>query len=727
MFLIINIVHTMKNILLRNVFSAFIALSFCVYAQLPDSSQSAAKPDSAKILDKMVVTASRTKRLLSETPASASIITKNTISSSPANAIEDLLITQTGIQAKRSAGIGEGIPSDIIIRGIPGALASPRTLILVDGIPTNVSGTPFLIVNEVPLDAIERIEIVRGPYSSLYGANAFGGVVNILTQEGNGKFHGNFTSETSYPFTVADRYFSENESASEALKKSGGISLWGVNGTGSGGSDKAGYLVSGGYRTIGNYLLRDYAEVKDPKNPDTTCHKKADNYGYTDYRLFGKAKYYPSENSELSLNVRYFNSDLGVGKTKNIIPDSQDIITKGEKILVGPQAKVTVSDWFTVHASGFFRHVTGEFWNEGKDSAMTPIRTYWKSQTNDWQIESQGFLFLGSGNTVTTGVEFLRNSADFGATVDPATGQTVPNSFPAQKAIVNGAGYVQDEWKPFEGLNIVPVARLDYHSVFGGAFSPKLGVSYKPLDFFRVRASAGRSFRAPSLAELYLPDLQINPSFLLKANPGLKPEYIWGFDGGIDVKAHENVTITLGGFYNTMDNLISQAVAQDSSTTWVTHRNVTSAWSRGMEMEASWKALSWLTAAGHATLENSLDKTYNVPLDYVPDLLFGCSAIAKRNFKGARIEGQAVFNYVGARSYLDFTGLSSSPQGTWGLAHVSMPQHPYGTVDLSCKVTLSKGLWFALTAQNVLNAEYEEAGGTFAPGRLALIKVGLDF
>jgi len=58
---------------------------------------------------------------------------------------------------------------------------------LVDGIPTNLSGAPFLIMNEVPLDAIERVEIVRGPFSSLYGANAFGGVINIITREASGK------------------------------------------------------------------------------------------------------------------------------------------------------------------------------------------------------------------------------------------------------------------------------------------------------------------------------------------------------------------------------------------------------------------------------------------------------------------------------------------------------------------------------------------------------------
>jgi outer membrane cobalamin receptor len=695
----------------------------CAFAAAADS---LAHSDSVQNLDKIVVTASRTKRLLSETPASASVITKSAIAASAARSIEDLLITQTGIQAKRSAGIGEGVPSDIIIRGIPGALASTRTLVLVDGIPTNASGTPFLIVNELPMDAIERIEIVRGPYSSLYGANAFGGVVNILTREGQGKFNGSVNSETGYPFTVLDQYFSENASMSNSLRKAGGLTLWSVNATGGAGNDKAGYLFSTGYRTIGNYLLRDYAIAQDG---DSTYRISAANHGYTDFRLFGKSKYYPSENSELSLNLRYFNSDLGFGKTKNILPDSMNIVTKGDKILIGPQAKIIFSDRFTLHAGGFYRHVTGEFWNEGTDSSLTPVQTYWKSQTNDWQIESQGFLSLNTHNVVTAGVELLRNSARFGATVDPATGIAVPNSFPANKSIINGAGYIQDELKAFDCLNIVPVARLDYQTEFGSAFSPKLGVSYKPIDRLRLRASAGRSFRAPSLAELYLPDLQVNPYFLLKANPGLKPEYIWGFDGGVDIKANEGLGFTVGAFFNSMDNLITQMVVLGSTGNYITHRNVTAAWSKGIEAEINWLPLSWLKASGHGTVEDSKDNTYNVPLDYVPTYLFGCAATATFKAAAMNVEGQIGFNYVGKRSYLDFVNASlrSTPQGDWMLDVPQMPLSSYGTMDLSCKVTTVSKAWFAVAVQNLFNVVYNESPGTLAPGRFATMKIGLDF
>ncbi len=711
----------------KTLFRFFFVYAFsvlCAHAAGPDS---LFHFDSVQNLDKIVVTASRTKRLLSETPASASVITKSAIAASAARSIEDLLITQTGIQAQRSAGIGEGIPSDIIIRGIPGALASTRTLVLVDGIPTNASGTPFLIVNELPMDAIERIEIVRGPYSSLYGANAFGGVVNILTREGQGKFQGSINSETGYPFTVLDQYFSQNASLSNSLRKAGGLSLWSVNATGGAGNDKAGYLISTGYRTIGNYLLRDYAIVK---NPDTTYHISADNHDYKDFRFFGKTKYYPSSNSEVSLNVRYFNSDLGFGKTKNILPDSMDIITKGEKVLIGPQVKITFSDRFTLHASGFYRHVTGEFWNEGTDASLNWVPTYWKSQTNDWQIESQGFLTLNSDNVVTTGVELLRNSANFGATIDPETKALMPNSFPANKSIVNGAGYIQDEVKVFDCLNIIPVARLDYQSEFGSAFSPKLGVSYKPIDRVRLRASAGRSFRAPSLAELYLPDLQVNPYFLLKANSGLKPEYISGFDGGFDITANKELGLTIGAFYNSMDHLISQMVLLGTTGNYITHRNVTAAWSKGIEAEINWAPLSWLKASVHGTIEDSKDKTYNVPLDYVPTYLFGCMTTSMLKAATMKMEGQIGFNYVGARSFLDFEHtkrLLSTPQGEYVLDVPQVHLSSYGTLDLSCKVTTVSKVWFAVAVQNLLNMEYNESPGTLAPGRFATIKIGLDF
>lgn len=705
------------------VYSFFTLYAAALYAADQDTAK--ARADSVVELDKIVVTATRTARLVAETPASVDIITKKTISASPAKTIEDLLITQTGVQARRTAAIGEGIPSDIIIRGIPGALAASRTLILVDGIPTNASGTPFLIVNEVPLEAIERIEIVRGPYSSLYGANAFGGVVNILTREGLGKIHGGVTFETAYPFTLLDQYYSADLPMSDAVRKAGTLTYWNVNGTGNGGTDRIGFLLSTGYRTIGNYLLRNYAIAK---NGEKINNKKPDNHDYADFRVFGKSRFRITENSDVFLHVRYFNSSLGFGKTKNIIPDSLDIETRGEKILVGPQVRISVSKNVVLRAGAFYRNVTGEFWNEGTDSAKKPVQSYWKSQTSDWQIESQGIITLGTHNVVTTGLEFLRNHVDFGATVDPATGKILPNSFSIAQRIINGAGFIQDEIKLFDRLNIVPVIRLDYHSEFGSAFSPKLGISYKIIEQLRFRTSAGRSFRAPSLAELYMPDLTIKPDFVLRSNPGIKPEYIWGADAGFDIAPVKSLTLKTGAYYNAMKDLISQTVVSDTTGMYISHRNISRAWSAGFEGEIEWNPLQWLNVSTRGTIQKSRDSTYKTPLDYVPRYTLGFGLRASHKIGTVKLEGQAGFNYVGAREYQDFTKAEVliTNSGT-KLKPMSIHLGAYNTTDLSVRVFLPRYVWLLLAAQNIFDEVYEESSGTLGPGRFASLKIGADF
>jgi len=128
-------------------------------------------------LDEVVVTATRTERLRSQTPVSVTVIPSQEIAASPAVNLDDVLRTQTGIGVKRVVGVASGIPAMISIRGVPSA---NRTLILVDGMPLNSSGTGFLSLNEIPIGAVERVEIVRGPFSSLYGANAFSGAINVI-------------------------------------------------------------------------------------------------------------------------------------------------------------------------------------------------------------------------------------------------------------------------------------------------------------------------------------------------------------------------------------------------------------------------------------------------------------------------------------------------------------------------------------------------------------------
>ncbi|HMA63781.1 MAG: TonB-dependent receptor, partial [Fibrobacterota bacterium] len=227
----------------------------CLLTQGTLYSQSDSTSDSSlQRLDRVIVSATKSSRKISESAASVVVITRKEIQASAAKNIDDVLQYASGVQVKRSVGMGEGVPSDIVLRGIPGALAAARVLILVDGIPTNVAGTPFLIVNEIPLDAIQRIEIVKGPFSSLYGANALGGVINIITIQGDGKPTFTVSGETSYPFTILDNAKGDNPDLWDDVNVE---TYWNASVQSSGKIGKYDYLVSAGARTIGNYFLND--------------------------------------------------------------------------------------------------------------------------------------------------------------------------------------------------------------------------------------------------------------------------------------------------------------------------------------------------------------------------------------------------------------------------------------------------------------------------------------
>jgi outer membrane receptor protein involved in Fe transport len=269
---------------------------------------------------------------------------------------------------------------------------------------------------------------------------------------------------------------------------------------------------------------------------------------------------------------------------------------------------------------------------------------------------------------------------------------------------------------------------MDFHSSFGSALSPKLGINYKILDRLRFRTSIGRSFRAPSLAELYMPNITINPDFVLKCNPDLKPEYLAGMDGGFEALLWKTLTIKIDVYYNKMQNLISQAVVLDASGAFVTHRNISSAWSDGIEPELQWRPVPWFRVSANGSIQNSLDETYQSKLDYVPDYTFGCRTGFSPRIYAISSNFTLGYRQVGPRRYLDFTKaiLRMMPDGQLQLRPLLISLDPYHAIDFSMKFTVAR-YSLSLTAQNILNATWEESGGTLAPGRFAAMKLGISF
>ena len=156
-------------------------LSLALLAALP-SSATAQPREAATALDSVLVTATRTAIPLSQSIAPAQVITRGEIDSSQSASLQELLQGRAGINLTNTGGPGK--QTSLFLRGTN----SSHTLVLVDGVRINTADFGLAMLQDLPLSQIERVEIVRGPQSSLYGADAIGGVVQIFTRRNQGGF-----------------------------------------------------------------------------------------------------------------------------------------------------------------------------------------------------------------------------------------------------------------------------------------------------------------------------------------------------------------------------------------------------------------------------------------------------------------------------------------------------------------------------------------------------------
>jgi outer membrane cobalamin receptor len=655
----------------------------------------------------MVITATRTPRSIKETPAVVTVITKEQIEASPAKTISDILLYEPGIVVQRPSGMAEGVPAGINIRGVPSALVATRTLILMDGIPVNATGTPFLIINEIPLDAIDRIEVVRGPYSNLYGANALGGVINVITKNAAQGFHGDV-------YGGAGNYLYREAGATSSLA-----------------TGRFSYYVNFGARGIGNIFGFDSIYHR---NYDQIHYRSSENYGYSEERCMGKFGYSPDSRTTITLHTRYFNSDLGYGKTAHTNP-LVDRNTEGNKFLVGPELKMNVSDGIDVKLGGFFRTLNGKFYNEGytADTPHVAVPSVWGATSNDGQANGQVTLRLIEHNSITAGFEILDNAIDFGANVNSITGETLLGAYGVKKSIYNLGFYLQDEVKYFDRLVVVGGMRIDDHSIFGSAYCPKIGASFKLTDYLRLRSSVGRAFRAPNLTELFMPSLMLELGKVIAPNPALKPEYVWTVDGGFECDLTKWVTFHADGFYNSMDNLISPMLVNVFSTpdvpegATVTQVNIDKALSAGMESGATLKLRQWLSVFANYTYTWSEDEKTKMALDFIPTHTVNGGVCVRIAFSTFLFEATIDEQWTSPRTYLDIESWMVS--GNEPSLSTRKPLYPssYSRTDASVRLWYKKHLWLGIDALNLFNAEIEESGGTLAPGRLYSGRIGYTF
>ena len=440
------------------------------------------------LLGEVVVTGTRTPKLLKDVPIQTRVITAEDIKKANATHIGDLLQSELpGIEFSYS--MNQQV--NLNMQGFGGN----AVLFLVDG--ERVAGETLdnIDYNRLNLDNVERIEIVKGAVSSLYGSNAVGGVVNLISKE---------TKQGSWNANV-NSYFAAH--------------------------DEQRY---GGSFNIHKGKFQNTFNVQHHKTGEINLKKEGDYdkiYGNKTWNVKDRLVYTPFKDLKLTGKMGYF------FRERNSKPDVKD---RYRGVNGGLKGNYRLSENDDIELSYIFdQYDKSDF---GLKSGLD-IRDYSNVQHTLHTLYNRTF----GKNILTLGADYMKDylmSYQFtdGGSHDQYTTDV----------------FAQFDWNISEKVNLISGVRYDFFSEADiHHVSPSVGVRYKATDNCTVRGSYAGGFRAPTLKEMYM-DFYMGNIFMIYGNPDLKPESSHNFSLSAEyLKKNYNLTVT--GFYNVVDNRITTA------------------------------------------------------------------------------------------------------------------------------------------------------------------------
>ncbi|GBE10779.1 colicin I receptor precursor [bacterium BMS3Abin12] len=585
------------------VFIALLSMVSRVHAEAPDESDLARAYGGAEF----VTVATGARQPLARAPAVATVITARDIREIGATNLAQVLETVPGIHASVS---GPGYNPIFMIRGIYSDF-NPEVLMLVNGIPiTNLFlGNRSQAWGGMPVEDISRIEVIRGPGSALYGADAFAGVINIVTKTadeirgtrigmrgggfgtyGGWILHGGNYHDTKVAFalqarttdgfhgtvdqdaqTALDRLFGTQASLAPGSVNTGGRRLdarldlarghWRFRtgyqgrfgyGTGAGGSFALDPVGSGGGHRF---------------NADLTYHTLDLN-----------------PNWDLKARLSYF--DVATKTDLVLFPPGAFGGTFSNGVIGNPdvferQGRLDLSAFYT----GFRRHRvrigTGVFYGD----------MYKTRETKNFTI--------GPGGIPTP----------LGGLVDVS--QSAPFIRPHHRT--DAYVYLQDEWDFVRDWALTAGVRYDRYSDFGGTTNPRLALVWQARYDLTAKLLYGRAFRAPSFAEQY----NINNPVAL-GNPNLKPETINTAELAFDYQPTPAFRAGVDIFHYRMSDII-RFVPEPAPATSATVQNSGSQTGNGLEAEFTWHATPAFTLRGNYAFQRSIDDRTGTDAGMAPE------------------------------------------------------------------------------------------------------------
>ena len=481
----------------------------------------------------IVVTASRIATPLKEIATSVTVITKQELEQTKKATVIEVLQEVLGISILQSGPVGSS--ASVMLRGAN----SEHTLVMIDGVEVNDPITPARTYDfsHLRVEGIERVEILRGPQSTLYGSDAMAGVINIITKKGQGKPRFHLSS-------LGGSY----ETFSGTAGLTGNVerlhySFW------------ASSLTSQGF-SAANAALEGNTEAD----------------GYKNLSLSARAGYKASDNIDLDFSARFIDTKSDIDNYGSAFGDDPNNIQTYDSL------------YLKGHIRGLFlknrweqkltlSHVNSNRETDNPTDEQHPFdtdRSLYKSRL--YKLDWQNNLFLHKSNTLTFGAEYQQEQGESTYHSESIWGPST-SFFPLKKAHNTGI-YIQDQMR-LEGMFFLTAGmRLDTHSQSGRSTTYRIA----PAFFIqqtntKLKATYGTGFKSPSLYQLYAPGNVWGPI----GNENLKPEETTSWDLGIEQDLWAG-KVRLGGTYfsSRFENLMEYDYTQG-------YINITNASSKGVE------------------------------------------------------------------------------------------------------------------------------------------------
>jgi len=534
------------------------AVVFCVFfvPVLPAIAGSGAA--STGDVDKVIVTATRIETPVDEVGSDVTVIDKDKIKKSQKKTVAGLLRDVGSLDVVRTGGPGS--MTSVFIRGAK----SEHTLVMIDGIEMNdpISAGRSFNFADLTVDNIERIEIIKGPQSTLYGSDAMGGVINIITKKGSGKPHVFLNGE-------AGSFSTYRESAG----------------------------VSGGTSLV-NYSLSLSREDTDGISSAAAKDGNTEADGYENTTVAGRFGLTPLENLSFDLTARYTDARHDIDNGGGTGMDDPNNTTESKKFYFRTAASLFLFNGILENTIGFSLTDHQRDNNNGTDPLHPSSLTISSFDSQLRKTDLQSTIRLGWAGTITAGVEYEEEEGESKFHSESAFGPFTSN-FSNQKARNTGY-YAEESLSLSERIFLTAGVRSDNHNRFGSETTYRVTGAYKiKATGTELKATFGTGFKAPTLFQLFSQYGDIH----------LLPETSTGWDTGIEQTIADG-KVKLGATYfaNNFDDLIDF----DSAT--FMYKNISGAETNGVELSVAFSPIDTITIGARYTYTDTLDRSTNMAL-----------------------------------------------------------------------------------------------------------------